>query len=217
MASVAPATAQAPLSDPSIGTQHRHSPLGHSTARRPGPSSLPPSHDGKERNPPPPPSRRAASSAHPSSSRQTDRQSICPVPLCFLHTVPPRSQAAATPAPSLPPSLSTLESRYSRARPRALSINQPDRQTHTHTHTLRRPPPGLHPGQSCSCRASWCVPLPARPITQKTRVRACVRAHIHKRTPPGEVKLGAAWASSPLRPSMLLLRVVLDPPWRYGT
>lgn len=177
MASVAPATAQAPLSDPSIGTQHRHSPLGHSTARRPGPSSLPPSHDGKERNPPPPPSRRAASSAHPSSSRQTDRQSICPVPLCFLHTVPPRSQAAATPAPSLPPSLSTLESRYSRARPRALSINQPDRDTHTHTHTpfavLPRVCTQASPAVAVRRGVSRCLHVPSH------KRRACVRACVH--------------------------------------
>ena len=176
MALTAPATTQAPLSDPSIGTQHRHSPLGHSTARRPGPSSLPPSHDGKERNPPPPFSRRAASSVHPSSSIQTDRQSICPVPLCFLHTVPPRSQAAATPAhPSLPPCPPLKAVTRAPARALSRSTNQRDRQTHTHP-SPSSPGSAPRPALQLPC----VVVCPAACTSHHTKdARACVRTCTH--------------------------------------
>ncbi|PWI71101.1 hypothetical protein PCL_12469 [Purpureocillium lilacinum] len=150
----------------------------------------------------------------PRPDRQTDSPSVPSLCASSILCLRALKLQLHRPHPSLPPCPPLKAVTRAPARALSRSTNQTD--THTHTHTLRRPPPGLHPGQSCSCRASWCVPLPARPITQKTRVRACVRAHIHKRTPPGEVKLGAAWASSPLRPSMLLLRVVLDPPWRYA-
>lgn len=175
MALTAPATTQAPLSDPSIGTQHRHSPLGHSTARRPGPSSLPPSHDGKERNPPPPlfsPRRlfRPPLLVHP------DRQTVH---LSRPFVLPPYCASALSSCsytgPSLPPSLPTLESRYSRARSRALSINQPERQTDTHTPfaVLPRVCTQASPAVAVRRGVSRCLHVPSH------KRRACVRAYVH--------------------------------------